>query len=241
MSETEEEARKRILIVDDEPEIRKFLRISLNASGYEVIEARSGEQALSKAAIETPALIILDLGLPDLDGTQVVERLREWSRIPVLILSVRSAETEKVRALDAGANDFVVKPFGIQELLARVRALLRDIPTSASNTASLFRSDDLEIDYLKRSVELDGIPVRLSKKEFELLKLLTQNAGRVLTHVYILGEVWGPAHTEASQYLRVYIGQIRNKLNDQPDAPRFIETVPRVGYRFIANETIEQD
>lgn len=241
MSETEEEARKRILIVDDEPEIRKFLRISLNASGYEVIEARSGEQALSKAAIETPALIILDLGLPDLDGTQVVERLREWSRIPVLILSVRSAETEKVRALDAGANDFVVKPFGIQELLARVRALLRDIPTSASNTASLFRSDDLEIDYLKRSVELDGIPVRLSKKEFELLKLLTQNAGRVLTHVYILGEVWGPAHTEASQYLRVYIGQICNKLNDQPDAPRFIETVPRVGYRFIANETIEQD
>lgn len=239
MSDAERAGQKCILIVDDEPEIRKFLRISLEASGYMVIEARTGGGALAKAATETPDLVILDLGLPDLDGQDVVARLREWSRVPVLILSVRSGEAEKVRALDAGANDFVVKPFGIRELLARVRALLRDAQRDEADAPSWFRSGDLEIDYLARTVSLESAPVKLSRKEFELLKLLTQNAGRVLTQSHILSEIWGPAHADAPQYLRVYIGQLRRKLKDDPDAPHFIATLPGVGYRFAIGDNVE--
>jgi two-component system KDP operon response regulator KdpE len=225
-----------ILIVDDDDAIRRFLRIALSASGYGVTEARTGEQALARAATETPALTVLDLGLPDMDGREVVARLRDWSQAPVLILSVRSEEAEKVAALDAGANDYVVKPFGVQELLARVRALLR---VAAPPEASAPRLDfaALSIDLAARETTVDGRTVALTRREFDLLALLARHAGKVLTQRQILTEIWGEAHAADAQYLRVYVGQLRQKLGDDPARPRFIKTEPGVGYRFITAET----
>jgi two-component system KDP operon response regulator KdpE len=226
-----------ILIVDDDDAIRRFLRISLTASGYCVVEARTGEQALAKAATETPALVVLDLGLPDIDGREVVGRLRDWSKAPVLILSVRADEAEKVAALDAGANDYVVKPFGVQELLARVRALLRAAPSRAEAEASARVFEGLHIDFAAREATVDGKPVTLTRREFDLLALLARHAGKVLTQRQILTELWGEAHAADAQYLRVYVGQLRQKLADDPARPRFIRTEPGVGYRFVATET----
>ncbi len=225
----------KILVVDDDDAIRKFLRISLTASGYAVIEARTGEQALAKAATESPALVVLDLGLPDLDGREVVVRLRDWFTGPVLILSVRADEIEKVAALDAGADDYVVKPFGIQELLARLRVLLRSRPSvSASPVLDL---GALRIDLAARTVAVDGRPsVAFTRKEFDLLALLARNAGKVVTQRQILSEIWGAAHLADTQYLRVYIGQLRAKLGDDPAAARFIRTEPGVGYRLLTPE-----
>jgi two-component system KDP operon response regulator KdpE len=222
-----------ILVVDDDDAIRRFLRIALSASGYGVVEARTGEQALAKAATETPALVVLDLGLPDMDGREVVARLRDWSQAPVLILSVRSDEAEKVAALDAGANDYVVKPFGVQELLARVRALLR---VAAPPEASAPRLDfaGLAIDLAARETTVDGRAVALTRREFDLLALLARHAGKVLTQRQILTEIWGEAHATDAQYLRVYVGQLRQKLGDDPAQPRFIRTEPGVGYRLVA-------
>lgn len=222
----------RILVVDDDAQIRKFLRISLEASGYEVLETRLGEDALARAALDRPDLIILDLGLPDIDGMDVLTRLREWSRVPVIILSVRAFERDKVQALDTGANDYVVKPFGILELLARIRAILRGSANPPAPDAAVVRAGELEVDLSARVVRLSGEQVRLTKKEFELLRTLAQNAGRVLTHTQLLDAVWGPAHVEQSQYLRFYIGQLRRKLGEDSDRPRFIHTEPGVGYRL---------
>jgi two-component system KDP operon response regulator KdpE len=224
-------AKSRVLVVDDETEIRRFLRIGLEAYGYEVIEARSGETALQQAATGAPQLMILDLGLPDMEGHEVVRQLREWSQIPVIVLSVRSGVDDKILALDAGANDYVVKPFDIRELLARLRAQLRD-HTDEPDEAS-FASKGLRIDFAARGVTIDCVPVQLTKKEFELLALLARHAGRVVTHTQILEKLWGPAHSEAKQYLRVYVGQLREKLKDSSAKPRFVVTVPGVGYRFI--------
>ncbi len=221
-----------ILVVDDDPGIRKFLRISLTASGYRVDEARTGEQALARAATEGPALVILDLGLPDIDGRAVVERLRAWSAAPVLVLSVRSGEAEKVAALDAGADDFVVKPFGIRELLARIRVLLRSRATPAADSPAVLRHEGLTVDLAARTVTLDGAGVALSRREFDLLALLARNAGKVLTQRFLLSELWGAAHAEDTQYLRVYVGQLRQKLGDTAARPRFIRTEPGIGYRF---------
>lgn len=221
----------RILVVDDDDAIRKFLRISLTASGYGVIEARTGEQALAKAATESPDLVVLDLGLPDLDGRDVVRHLRDWFTGPILILSVRAGEQEKVAALDAGADDYVVKPFGIQELLARVRVLLRARPGAPS--PPVIELGTLRIDLAARNVTVGGRAVSLTRKEFELLALLARNAGKVVTQRQILAEVWGEAHLGDTQYLRVYVGQIRGKLGDDPANPRFIRTEPGVGYRLI--------
>ena len=221
-----------ILVVDDDDAIRRFLRISLTASGYGVIEARTGEQALAKAATETPALVVLDLGLPDIDGREVVARLRDWCATPVLILSVRADEAEKVAALDAGANDYVVKPFGVQELLARVRALLRQVPQTEGGTPRLDFAG-LAIDLAAREVAVEGHPVTLTKREFDLLALLARHPGKVLTQRQILTELWGEAHAADTQYLRVYVGQLRQKLGDDPARPRFIRTEPGVGYRFV--------
>lgn len=224
----------RILVVDDEAQIRKFLRISLTAHGYEVVEAPRGEDAVRKAAAEQPDLVVLDLGLPDLDGQEVIRRLREWSQVPILVLSVRAGETDKVSALDNGANDYVTKPFGIAELIARVRVLLRDRSRNgAEANDAVFDSGGLRIDFAARQVHVDDAEVRLTRKEFDLLRLLSRHAGKVLTHRTLLTEVWGPNTTKESHYLRVHIGHLRQKLNDDPNAPRFIWTEPGVGYRLM--------
>lgn len=222
-----------ILIVDDEAPIRKFLSISLGAQGYGLLEAANGSDALASAALNKPDLIILDLGLPDLDGKEVIRKLREWTDMPILVLSVRTDEKEKVAALDAGANDYVTKPFGIAELLARLRALTRIHKMEMGQiNESVFTLGGLAVDYAARTVTVDDQPVRLTQKEYELLRILTRNAGKVLTHDFLLRQVWGPAQAEQAQYLRVHIGNLRQKLGDDPANPRFILTEPKVGYRF---------
>lgn len=225
----------KILIVDDEAPIRKFLSISLGASGYEILEAASGKEALETAAFKQPDLIVLDLGLPDMDGQDVIRKFREWTNVPILVLSVRADEKEKVMALDSGANDYVTKPFGIAELMARLRALIRIRNLeSGQATEAVFTQGKLKIDYASRTVELDGEPLKLTRKEYDLLRLLTRNAGKVLTHDFLLREVWGPAQADQAQYLRVHIGNLRQKLHDDPASPSFILTEPGVGYRFIS-------
>ena len=227
----------KILIVDDEAPIRKFLSISLGASGYEVLEAVNGKEALETAAFRQPDLVILDLGLPDMDGLEVIKKFREWTTIPILVLSVREDEHGKVIALDSGANDYVTKPFGIAELMARLRALTRIYKLeSGQGDQSGFTAGKLKIDYVARTVEMDGQPLRLTRKEYDILRLLTRNAGKVLTHDFLLREAWGPAQAESdhAQYLRVHIGNLRQKLGDDPSKPTFILTEPGVGYRFIA-------
>lgn len=223
----------KVLIVDDEAPIRKFLSISLGTQGYGLLEAANGAEALSSAALNKPDLIVLDLGLPDIDGKDVIRKLREWTNMPILVLSVRTDEKEKVAALDAGANDYVTKPFGIAELLARLRALTRIHKMEMGQiNESVFAQDGLVVDYAARTVTVDEQPVRLTQKEYELLRILTRNAGKVLTHDFLLRQVWGPAQAEQAQYLRVHIGNLRQKLGDDPATPRFILTEPKVGYRF---------
>lgn len=222
----------RILVVEDDPGIRKFLQVALAAQGFGVSEAVSGREGVGKAATVSPDLVILDLGLPDIDGKEVVKRIREWSQVPILILSVRQAEDEKVAALDAGANDFVVKPFGISELLARIRALLRTVRAGETAVAEIVRGD-LRIDLARHEVSLGAEPMKLTRKEFDLLALLARNAGRIVTHRQLLHDIWGPAHEHDVQYLRVFIGRLRQKLGDDPADPRFILNEPGVGYRFL--------
>ena len=224
----------RVLVVDDDAQIRRFLRIALEAHDFEVIEATGGKDGVSRCATAQPALVILDLGLPDIDGKIVVERIREWSKVPILILSVRQSESEKVAALDAGANDYVVKPFGIAELLARMRVLLRERDGSGTAPgASQIAINGLLLDLARHEVKIDDEPIRMTRKEFDLLRHLAVNAGRIVTHNQLLTAVWGPAHESDVQYLRVFIGRIRAKLRDDPARPRFILNEPGVGYRFL--------
>ena len=220
-----------ILVVEDEAQIRKFLRISLEAHGYAVQEARLGEDGLELCVSARPDLVILDLGLPDLDGQDFISRLREWSQVPVIVLSVRASEMEKVLALDAGANDYVTKPFGISELMARIRVVLRS-NEGATMTPTVFESQGLRVDLVQREVSVDGVPVHLSKKEYELLRILVNHSGQVLTHQQILRDGWGATHQDETHYLRVLVGQLRQKLGDDPTRPRFIVTVQGVGYRL---------
>ncbi|MDQ0326899.1 two-component system KDP operon response regulator KdpE [Rhodopseudomonas julia] len=222
----------RILIVDDEPQIRKFLRVALGAHGFEVFEAENGRKGVEAVALKEPDLVILDLGLPDIDGKEVIRRLREWSNLPILVLSVREGEDEKVAALDAGANDYVVKPFGIPEFLARVRVLLRPARKAGEDSAEIVVGD-LKLDLARHEVSLAGERLRLTPKEFELLAYLMRNAGRILTHRQILTSVWGPANADDVQYLRVFVGRLRQKLGDDPASPRYILNEPGVGYRFL--------
>nr|WP_205346609.1 response regulator [Stutzerimonas stutzeri] len=222
------------MIIDDEPQIRKFLRISLASQGYRVLESTDGRDGLARAALEQPDLVVLDLGLPDMDGQEVLGELRSWTRVPVIVLSVRSSEAEKVRALDAGANDYVTKPFGIQEFLARVRALLR-LPQSTTNSPGQVLCGALCIDLAFRRVSLGERVVSLTKKEYALLAELARHAGRVVTQQHLLKIVWGPSHAGDSHYLRVVIGHLRQKLGDDPAAPRFIVTEAGVGYRLISD------
>ncbi|SKA17679.1 response regulator [Consotaella salsifontis] len=223
----------RILVVDDEAQIRRFLRIALEAHGFSIVEAVRGEDGVAKCATAQPDLVVLDLGLPDIDGKVVVERIREWSEVPILVLSVRQDEAEKVEALDLGANDYVTKPFGIAELLARIRVLMRARPDRSPEAAE-FHFGPLLVNVAAHEVTLDGEPVRLTRKEFDLLLYLAANAGRIITHRMLLTELWGPAHAEDVQYLRVFVGRLRGKLKDDPAHPRFILNEPGVGYRFLA-------
>lgn len=224
----------RILVVDDEPQIRRFLKPSLSAQGYDVIEAASGAEALALAAAEKPDVVILDLGLPDQDGIEVIRALRAWSEMPVLVLSVRNREADKVAALDAGADDYVEKPFAMGELLARLRAALRH-RLRQGGEVPVFRKGDVTVDLVRREVTLRGEPVKLSPKEYDLLRLLVAHAGKVITQRQILQTVWGPAHVEDTQYLRVYVGQLRQKLGDDATAPALIATEPGVGYRLLSD------
>ncbi|UUW72916.1 response regulator [Pseudomonas oryzihabitans] len=221
-----------VLVIDDEPQIRKFLRISLAARGYQVSEAATGTEGLAQAALGQPDLVILDLGLPDRDGQDVLVELREWSAVPVLVLSVRADEREKVRALDAGANDYVTKPFGIQEFLARSRALLRQSPTTATPQIAALDVGDLRVDFAYRRVTLAASEIALTRKEYAVLAALAHYPGRVVTQRQLLIDIWGPTHAQDSHYLRIVIGHLRQKLADDPVAPRYIVTEPGVGYRL---------
>lgn len=223
--------KQRVLVVDDEPQILRFLRPSLTAAGYDVVTAETGTAALKAAATSAPAAILLDLGLPDMDGKHVISKLREWSKTPIIVVSARDREAEKIEALDLGADDFVNKPFGIGELLARLRAALRHADGRIKDVSAI-SIGDLAIDLLAHAVTLAGAPVRLTPKEFELLAILARNAGRVVTHRQILTAVWGPAHAHDVQYLRVFIGQLRQKLARE-GARDLIETEPGIGYRLV--------
>lgn len=224
----------KILIIDDEPQIRRFLHIGLSAQGYSILEAETGRQGLSLAAETSPDLIILDLGLPDLDGHVVLQKLRDFFHLPIIILSVRNRESEIVQALDAGANDYVVKPFGIQELLARIRGLIKAFGPSVE-TVQGYSDERVIIDLKERKLSVDGEVIKLSRKEFELLKRLINNAGRLVTQQQLLREIWGGTHVEDTHYLRIFIARLRTKLSDDPANPRYIETEPGVGYRFLPN------
>lgn len=222
-----------ILIIDDEPQIRRFLRISLAAQGYTVVEAATGAQALTQIALAQPDLAVLDLGLPDMDGKDVLARLRQSSQIPVLVLSVRAGEGEKVQVLDGGANDYVNKPFSIQEFLARIRVLLRQ--AGGTEPSTLVRSGSLCLDLAARRVTLDEAEVPLTRKEYAVLAMLAQHSGRVVPQRQLLKEIWGPTHVDDSHYLRVVVGHLRQKLGDNPAAPRFIVTEAGVGYRLLTS------
>ena len=220
----------RILVVDDEPQIQRFLNVALTAAGYEVVSAETGAQALRMVVTGAPDLIVLDLGLPDRDGKDVLRDIRTFSQTPVIILSARDRESEKIEALDLGADDYVEKPFGIGELTARLRTALRHKATEA-HPAPRIEIDGVVMDFDKRLVTRDGAPVKLTPKEYDLLAVLFRNAGRVVTHRQILSSVWGPAHTEDTQYLRVFIGQLRAKIERDPTSPKIVKTEPGVGYR----------
>ncbi len=222
-----------ILVIDDEPQIRRYLRVSLEAHDFRILEADSAREGLRIAALSKPDLIILDLGLPDMDGQAVIARLREWSSIPVIVLSVRADEADKIAALDAGADDYVTKPFGTGELLARIRAALRHM-VGATSGQPVFATGGLRVDLEKRLVSLHGAAVKLSPKEYDLLRLLVQHAGKVLTHQFILRQVWGQAHEHDVQYLRVFARQLRQKIEADPAQPQLLLTEPGVGYRLSA-------
>ena len=226
----------RILVVDDEPQIRRFLDIGLRAQGYRVALAASAQAGLDLLATQGAELVILDLGLPDRDGQAVLADLRQWSMVPVIVLTVRGGEPEKVAALDAGANDYVTKPFGVQELMARVRALLRTHAMPEGSAPPVYDDGRLRVDLARREVALEGATVTLSRKEYALLALLVQHAGRVVTQPQLLREVWGPTHQEDTHYLRILVAKLRQKLGDDAASPRWIATEPGVGLRFVGNQ-----
>ena len=223
----------RILVIDDEPQIRRLLDISLRAQGYRVLHAADARTGIDMLATQGAELVILDLGLPDRDGMQVLADLRQWSQAPVLVLTARDDEAEKVAALDAGANDYVTKPFGVQELMARLRALLRTQATP-DGAPPVFDDGTLRVDLARREVSLDGAALVLSRKEYALLALLVRHAGRVVTQPQLLREIWGPTHQADTHYLRVLVAKLRQKLGDDAAHPRWLATEPGVGLRFIA-------
>lgn len=225
----------RILVIEDEAPIRRFLKIAIESAGFAFSAVDRGRLGVEKAATEAPDLVVLDLGLPDMDGKQVIAAIREWSQLPILVLSVRDAEAEKIAALDAGADDYVTKPFATGELLARIRALLRSRRAPASERATIVVGR-LSVDLAAHLVQRDGIDIKLTRKEFDVLALLARHAGRLVTHKQLLAAVWGPAHEADAHYLRIAIGHIRDKLGDDAGDPQFVLTEPGVGYRLIQRE-----
>ena len=221
-----------VLIVDDEVQIRRLLRVTLEAAGYRVLEAANGPDGLAEAAQRNPDVIILDLGLPGMDGLTVLKRLREWSRAPVLVLSVQEGDVDKVSALDNGADDYMTKPFSTVELLARLRVVRRRAQPEADN--AVFRSGHLEMDLAARRITVKGREIKMTPTEYSFLRLLARNAGKVVTHRQILKEVWGPAYGEQTHYLRVYVAHLREKLETDPARPELLLTEPGVGYRLAA-------
>lgn len=220
----------KILIIDDEAAIRRMLKVSLKSQGYAIVEASSGKEGIEQSAMSHPELIILDLGLPDIDGLKVLKSIREWSQVPIIILTVRDSEIDKVSLLDAGANDYVTKPFSVPELLARVRVALR-LSQIAENEA-IFKGGSLEIDFAAHIVKLNGEEIKLTDTEYRLLCLLAKNAGKLLTQRQLLKEIWGISAIEHTHYLRIYIAQLRHKLEKDPSRPKMIVTEPGVGYRM---------
>lgn len=221
------------VVIEDDPPIRRFLRTGLSTHGFIVFEADNGRQGIVEAGVRKPDLIILDLGLPDVDGVEVIRAIREWSAMPIIILSARSAEQSKIEALDAGADDYLTKPFGLGELLARTRVALRHwsrVPEQ--NPSGVFTTGDLQVDLLNRWVRVGDQEIHLTPIQYRLLAVLVQHAGKVLTHRQILNEVWGPSHTESSHYLRIYMSQLRQKLEHDPTQPEFLLTESGVGYRL---------
>ncbi len=222
-----------LIIIEDETQIRRFLRTTLASEGYQVFEAETGKLGLTEAATRKPDLIILDLGLPDMDGVEVVKGIRAWSSVPIVILSARSQESDKISALDAGADDYLVKPFGVGELLARIRVALRHVATTPNGKEeAVFEVDELKVDMVHRKVFVSGTEVHLTPIEYRLLTVLVKHAGKVLTHQLLLKEVWGPNYVERAHYLRIYMGTLRHKLEKDPARPRFLLTEVGVGYRL---------
>jgi two-component system KDP operon response regulator KdpE len=225
----------RVLVVDDEPQILRALRPALVAAGYEVFGAESGTAALSALAVEGYDAVILDLGLPDMDGKDVITRLREWSEAPILVLSARDIEAEKIEALDRGADDFVNKPFAVGELMARLRAALRGRDRRFSSRAD-FKAGDLEIDFARRRATLCGDDLKLTQREYDLVRTLARHAGQVVTHKQLIAAVWGPAASVDAQFVRVLVAQVRQKLEEDASNPRILTTEPGVGYRLLAED-----
>ena len=225
-----------VVLIEDEPQIRRFLRATLSGQGYRLFEAATGADGLVEVGSRQPDVIIIDLGLPDMDGIDVIRRLREWTAVPIIVLSARGQERDKVTALDAGADDYVSKPFGASELVARIRVALRHA-AGASHEAdeAAFKVGELQVDRLRRHVSLGGTEVRLTPTEYKLLTTLIRHAGKVVTHQQLLREVWGPAHTDQAHYVRIYMAHLRHKLEAEPARPRYLLTEPGVGYRLAAD------
>jgi two-component system KDP operon response regulator KdpE len=226
-----------VMVVEDEPQMRRFLRASLTSHGYDLCEAASAAEAIALATSRGPEMVLLDLGLPDEDGVVLTQRLREWSRVPIIVISARGNESDKVTVLDAGADDYLTKPFGVGELLARMRVALRHAQDAAGTPTPIIEIGELRIDLARREVKLGDAEVHLTPIEYRLLALLAQNAGRVLTHSQILKEVWGPGHAGETHYLRVYMAQLRRKIEIEPARPRLLQTEPGVGYRMRESKT----
>jgi len=222
-----------ILLIEDERQMRRFLRVTLQSEKYGVLEAETANDGLSQAATRNPDIVLLDLGLPDMDGLEVIEKLREWSAVPVIVISAREQEGDKIKALDRGADDYLTKPFGAGELLARIRVALRHAaPQSQDQGEAIFVAEELRIDFLKRQVYCGTREVHLTPIEYRLLTVLVRNAGRVMTHRQILKEVWGPPYIEQTHYLRVFMNQLRKKIEADSARPRFLLNEPGIGYRF---------
>jgi two-component system, OmpR family, KDP operon response regulator KdpE len=225
-----------IVLVEDEPQIRRFLRATLTNQGYRLFEVATGADGIVEVASRQPDVVIVDLGLPDMDGLEVIRRVREWSAVPIIVLSARGQERDKVTALDAGADDYIGKPFGADELLARVRVALRhSAGATREGEEAPFKTGDLQVDRLHRRVFVGGTEVRLTPIEYRLLATLVKHAGKVMTHQQLLKDVWGPGYTEQAHYLRVYMGHLRHKLEAEPARPRYLLTEPGVGYRLAAD------
>jgi two-component system, OmpR family, KDP operon response regulator KdpE len=223
-----------VLMIEDDPQIRRFLRAALAAEDYQFHEALTAEEGIAQAAARQPDLVLLDLGLPDRDGLEVIRGIRLWSQMPIVVLSARGQEKDKIAALDLGADDYVAKPFAVGELLARIRAALRRAaPLAADGADTVIRFGAVQADFEKRVITVGGEEVHLTPNEYKLLQVLIKHAGRVVTQRQLLNEVWGPQHTEQSQYLRVYVAQLRRKLERDPARPRYLQTEPGVGYRLI--------